>query len=282
MRIKPFARKGNYTAIDNAILDQFMPLLSANAWKTLCFIMRKTKGQQKESEQLKYTDIKQGTGISSDATLAKSIIELVSHQLIVVSTHKEYEGNYYELNRTLEIEVQNFSKNEVQESSTAENEEQADSCTTENEVLIRNKNILPNATHLGVERLTELYPVPFAGVFRNYLDELRVSKNKPALIRTLVVALYGEEMAPAFGFIGRAASTVGGWGFLATRIWEMTSRPPNGNLLEYIMGEHRAKNARTTAAQNAAARNGGDPGIWHKLTAEPEQPDYMKELSNGD
>lgn len=278
MKIKPFARKGNYTAIDNAVLDHFMPLLSANAWKTLCFIMRSTKGYQVECAQLKYSDIKTGTGISSDATLAKTIVELVSHQLIVVSTHKEHEGNYYELNRTLEIEVQNFSKVEVRESGTSKSELRDDAGTTENEVPIKKENI-QDATHLGVERLTELYPVPLSGVFRHYLDELKVSKNKTNMIRTLIVALYGEDMAQAYGLIGKTASVVGGWGYLATRIWEMTSRPPNGNLMEYIMGEHRAKAARLTAAQRNG-NHGGDPAIWHKL--EETLPDYMQEESDAD
>lgn len=271
MKIRPFARKGNYTAIDNAVLDHFMPLLSANAWKTLCFVVRSTKGRQEDSAQLKYDDIKDGTGISSNATLAKTILELVGHNLIVVSTFKEYEGNYYELNCSLEIEVQNFSKVELQENSSSKNELQGDSSSSKNELLIRKENItLPNGS--GAERLAEISSVPLSAVFRHYLDELKESKNKAGMIRNLIVALYGEDMAPAYGLIGKTASVVGGWGYLATRIWEMTSRPPNGNLMEYIMGEHRAKAARLTAAQ----RNGhhGDPSIWHKL--ESTIPEYMQ------
>lgn len=278
MKVKPFARKGNYTAIDNAVLDHFMPLLSANAWKALCFIMRSTKGRQEASAQLKYDDIKSGTGISSNATLAKTILELVGHNLIVVSTFKEYEGNYYELNCSLEIEVQNFSKVELQENSSSKNESQEDSSSSKNELLIKKENI-QDTTYLGVERLTELYPVPLTAVFRHYLDELKVSKNKTNMIRTLIVALYGEDMAQAYGLIGKTAGVVGGWGYLATRIWEMTSRPPNGNLMEYIMGEHRAKNARLTAAQRNG-NHGGDPAIWHKL--EETLPEYMQGESDAD
>lgn len=58
--------------------------------------------------------------------------------------------------------------------------------------------------------------------------------------------------------------------------WQQSGyRPKNikGQLEWYVNG---------IPANKSTHQNGGDPGIWHKLTAEPEQPDYMKELSNGD
>jgi hypothetical protein len=43
MTIKPFADQGNFTAIHNYVFDVIMPSLPPNAWKVLCFVIRKTQ-----------------------------------------------------------------------------------------------------------------------------------------------------------------------------------------------------------------------------------------------
>jgi phage replication O-like protein O len=74
--IKPFARQGYFTAIDNVILDEIMPRLSGTEWKILCFIIRKTVGFQKETDAIAYSQIVKGTGIRSRNAVAQALREL--------------------------------------------------------------------------------------------------------------------------------------------------------------------------------------------------------------
>lgn len=75
-RIKPFARQGFFTAIDNSIFDEVMPTLSLPAWKVLCFIIRKTIGYQKDVDFISYSQIRKGTGIKSNESVRRALMEL--------------------------------------------------------------------------------------------------------------------------------------------------------------------------------------------------------------
>jgi hypothetical protein len=263
MKVRPFARHGHYTQMDNALLDYLMPVLSANAWKTLCFIMRQTAGKQKDEAQLSYATIKEGTGIASDATLSKTLAELVEGGLIVATTTKKDEAKSYSLDSTLEIEVL---------SGTTKTEVPSDESTSIIEEHIKNKTTLPNGSVAA--HLTEVtISVPLVVVFHQFLDELRGSKNKSALIRTLMVALYGDADLPDFGYIGKTASRVGGWGYLATRLWELSARPPNGDILAYILAEHKGKEGKKFYTNGKSAAGSLEWGA----VLDSQVPEYLQE-----
>ena len=77
-KVRPFEpQKKGYTIIDNVVFDYILPELTANGWKVLCFIIRKTKGWQKEWDGLSYSQIMKGTGIKSSATISKVLTELM-------------------------------------------------------------------------------------------------------------------------------------------------------------------------------------------------------------
>lgn len=80
MSIKPFAEQGHYTAVHDAIFDEVMPVCPPNAWKVLCYIVRKTRGWNKESAQLTCEAIREGTGIKSDSTLRRTLEWLSGHR----------------------------------------------------------------------------------------------------------------------------------------------------------------------------------------------------------
>lgn len=107
--IRPFARQDNYTVFDNYVLDVVMPSLSPTAWKVLCLIVRKTKGWGKEGDQLSYSQIREGTGISSDQTVNRALAALLERGYIVVIDRGEWEAAEYRLNMALEVEVANPS-----------------------------------------------------------------------------------------------------------------------------------------------------------------------------
>lgn len=107
--IRPFDEQGRYTEFHNYVLDCLMPQLSPNAWKCLCFIIRKTKGWHKDSDDLSFSQIKKGTGIKSDPTVSKALKELEQASCILVKRKPDdqWASNTYRLNTALEITVDN-------------------------------------------------------------------------------------------------------------------------------------------------------------------------------
>lgn len=98
-----------------------MPNTSPNAWKCLCFIIRKTKGWQRLSDSLSFSQIKEGTGIKSDPTVTKALKEIEDSGYILVDRHGgQWDSNTYTLNVGLEIEVSPTIDSIVEPFSTIE------------------------------------------------------------------------------------------------------------------------------------------------------------------
>ena len=74
--IKPFARQGHFTALDNAVIDCLMPELSGAELKVLLLVIRRTRGWQKEEDSLSYRQITEGTGIRSSSTVSRAVNKL--------------------------------------------------------------------------------------------------------------------------------------------------------------------------------------------------------------
>lgn len=112
MSIKPFAEQGHYTAVHDAIFDEVMPVCPPNAWKVLCFIVRKTRGWGKDEDALPYNQILEGTGISSKATLSSSLKWLVESSLIIRDGGRDAKGKQrtakYRLNHEYELNSGSF------------------------------------------------------------------------------------------------------------------------------------------------------------------------------
>lgn len=105
--IKPFNGQSEYTIFNNYILDHVMPKTTPNGWKCLCFIIRKTKGWHKLSDDLSFSQIKKGTGIKSDPTISAALKELEDSKFILVKRNDgQWNSNTYTLNTTLEIIVE--------------------------------------------------------------------------------------------------------------------------------------------------------------------------------
>ena len=81
--VYPFADlEAEYIKFSNALIDYAMPKLSGNAFKLLTFIIRKTKGWQKDWDRISYSQMTEGTGIKSRSTLSKVIEELLDEGCI--------------------------------------------------------------------------------------------------------------------------------------------------------------------------------------------------------
>lgn len=87
-------------------------------------------------------------------------------------------------------------------------------------------------------------PPPTPTSFEEWLERIRESKNRTALLRHMYGVLYPRHELPDYGKIGRAAKTLGGASRLAAALWENAIRPPTGCVLQYAMGAHKRKQKR--------------------------------------
>ena len=101
MRIsKPFERQGNFTQVDNDLLDHIMPTLTPSEWMVLSFIIRKTKGWHKDHDGISYSQFIKGTGINSNTTIKKCLDSLSSKNMVLVGmTGNRADPHHYMLNR---------------------------------------------------------------------------------------------------------------------------------------------------------------------------------------
>lgn len=108
-KLRPFAEQGHYVVFHDALLDEIMPICPPNAWKVLCFVLRKTRGWGRDSDRLSYSAIRQGTGIASDATAAKALQWLCERGILIASSGRAPSGRFrvseYALNPDFELEI---------------------------------------------------------------------------------------------------------------------------------------------------------------------------------
>lgn len=130
MKIKPFAEQGNFVQVHNYLFDEIMPALPPNAWKVLCFIIRKTRGWNKTADQISYTQIVKGTGIKGSATVSAALKTLVSERYILATHGDKWEAVTYQLNTqfeaTLASEIEATPTSEIEAGLASEIEDTKD------------------------------------------------------------------------------------------------------------------------------------------------------------
>ena len=87
----------NQMQLSTTIVDDMLCNLSGNACKIYLLIVRKTIGQNKETDKISYSQIQKYTGINSRATVSKAIDELLKIGLISVQKGDEQTSNEYRL-----------------------------------------------------------------------------------------------------------------------------------------------------------------------------------------
>lgn len=86
---------------------------------------------------------------------------------------------------------------------------------------------------------------PLAEQFHSLLAELKETKNRGAVLMTIYELCYGDhEGKPSYGYLGKVSKTIGGAGYLAQKLWQLSARPPSGDVLAYILAEHKGKRKR--------------------------------------
>lgn len=124
MKIEPFLRQGRSLTIDYSVFEYIMPTLSPTQWITLCFIIMKTVGWNKERDAISYSQIKKGTGIKSDTTVSNAIGYLLEKE--VIGSDMQSDGGWitssvYWLNSHYGVVVDRTTENGVPSRSTPKN-----------------------------------------------------------------------------------------------------------------------------------------------------------------
>ena len=118
--IAPFDPQKEFVQVHNYIFDVIMPRLKPNSFKVLMFIIRKTKGWGKDADRLSYSQLREGTGIASDQTLHKAIVDLCDLNYISVENDGLLVANNYTLNTAMTFEVEDRTTETVAKRRTTE------------------------------------------------------------------------------------------------------------------------------------------------------------------
>jgi len=93
--------------------------------------------------------------------------------------------------------------------------------------------------------------------FQEWESALDTYTNRPALVRRMVELLYPGLDPPDYGLVGTIAKKMGrgknGYHRLMGLLWEYSARPPQGDLLPYLLRVHQGKER-----DNGRARQGHD------------------------
>lgn len=79
------------------------------------------------------------------------------------------------------------------------------------------------------------------GAFRGLMEVLKVTPNKPAMLQGIYALCFGPNDLPEYGYLGKVARTVGGAGRLAEVMWQLSTKPPTGDILAYILAQYKAQ-----------------------------------------
>lgn len=130
---------------------------------------------------------------------------------------------------------------------------------------IKKPDTVANATALA----TLAPPIlPITLVYRNFLDELKSTKNRTDVLRRAYVSFFGEENAPDHGRIGAFAKRIGSASMALELMFGCLSRPPNGPVLDYLEVTHKAKQGERDKPRYRAPKQEHKSGY----TDVPQQP----------
>lgn len=85
--VRPFARAGFYTVLDNALIDVLMPRVSPSAWKIVTALVRQTTGWHRETVAVTQSALARLAGLSENTTISATRELLVPDPSICVAEH---------------------------------------------------------------------------------------------------------------------------------------------------------------------------------------------------
>ena len=104
--ISPFAKpEQQYMMIHNSVFDDIMPKCNPTEWMVLCAIIRKTRGWQKEFDEISYSQLIKATSIKSKTTINKCIDGLEEKGMIKIRRGDIENSNTYYLNTDYQVPI---------------------------------------------------------------------------------------------------------------------------------------------------------------------------------
>ena len=171
---EPFKKsEKEFTLVNNFLFDHIMPNVKPNAWKVLCLILRKTRGWNKLADRISFSQIKQGTGISSDGTVSNALKELIQEGYITaLKSDEQWVATTYALNEDYSATIsvaKGGPTTKIEVDSTTKIED-----TKEKEIQERNRGGEPPVAPPTDENFTDLFPEksPERGGKRNGASQL--------------------------------------------------------------------------------------------------------------
>lgn len=198
----------------------------------------KGNGERREWDEISTSQFMQLTGLSN-----RAVIDAIKEAIKDGWIERKGKGNSFRY-RLAPYENSSQVIVNCEESSQAnyENSSQVDDEIYEESSHTKESN---NTTNVVSDKPTETPTLPLAQQSHALIEKLRDAKNKQAVLMEIYAFCYGDNNKPTFAYLGKVARSVGGAGFLATRLIELVARPPNGDILAYILGEHRNKKNRS-------------------------------------
>jgi hypothetical protein len=89
----------NSFQIPNAFVDEAMSMISPAATVLYLFIVRKTRGWQKQADHISLSQFQKETSIKSRSTVVRALDELIQYGIVIkYDDHHQAKGNVYSLN----------------------------------------------------------------------------------------------------------------------------------------------------------------------------------------
>lgn len=105
MSKKPFSPP-MHTQFSNDAIDYIMPHVSANAWRIITVVIRKTYGWHKRKDRISFSQFISLTGIKNKSTLSNALSECLEKGVLL--RHKKGNSFEYELNRNYILEKERY------------------------------------------------------------------------------------------------------------------------------------------------------------------------------
>jgi hypothetical protein len=176
-----------------------MPTLKPNAWKLLCFILRKTNGWNKTEAQLSYNQLRAGTGIQSDATLSATIKELADAHYILV-TPIQWQSSMYELNYQYIVTDTNQPGAKEEQAQTTAKTVATTEIEDATEIEGTSKTVVPPTSISVVPPTTEIEDIKRKVFKEKGKESERVQPEAPQPAQTPPLPLSAHSQPAAGGF----------------------------------------------------------------------------------
>lgn len=226
-----------YFPVFEGLLDaKHLKQMGMAIWLYAWILARAWANQSNGAVQYSHTDACQGLGVC-DKTVRLWFKTLQEYGYLIIRARHPHH---------LEVEVSKWrSVEEWLESRHTERSVIRYRSGVEIGNVIGNENgkILPLSL-LTIKLLSYEYSSPggrsgnLADAFRGLMAVLRETHNKAPVLQALHMLCFGGD-APECGYLAKVAKTVGGAGRLAEIMWQLTTRPPTGDVLAYILATHK-------------------------------------------